>query len=190
MQRTSFSDMTSSLARSLEIAGEPWTPLIIRDIWLGRTRFDEITDNLEVSRKLLSNRLDTLVGAGIVERRQYEERPPRFEYVLTEKGYELMVVLLALLSWGDKWTAGKAGTPMLLRHKGCKQLTSAQVTCECCGEILRGDEVRLEPGPGLKITRGSRLLPERHPLHALSLAWAEEQKKKRRRSKPRAKARS
>ena len=186
MQRTSFGDMTCSLARTLNIAGEWWTPLVLRDIWLGRTRFDEIQENLELSRKLLADRLDTLVREGVVERRPYQEKPPRYEYLLTEKGGELMVVLLALLSWGDKWTAGKAGPPMLLRHKGCKKITEAQVTCGGCGEPLRANEVRLEPGPGLKLRRGSKLLPERHPFYDLSVEWAKAQ----RRRKPRSRAAS
>jgi DNA-binding HxlR family transcriptional regulator len=164
--------MTCSLARSLDVAGEWWTPLVIRDIWLGRTRFDEIQENLGMSRKLLADRLETLVREEVLERRQYQDRPPRHEYVLTEKGRELMVVLLAMLSWGDRWTAKDEGPPMFLRHKGCKQTADAQITCSCCGEVLRADEVRLEPGPGLRITRGTRPLPERHPFHELSVELA------------------
>src|SRR5205085_543485 len=78
MQRTSFSDMACSLARSLDVAGEWWTPLVVRDLWMGRHRFEEIQRNLEVSRKLLTDRLDTLVSEGVVERRQYLEHPPRY----------------------------------------------------------------------------------------------------------------
>jgi len=172
VQRTPLSDMTCSIARTLDVAGEWWTPMIIRDIWLGRTRFDEIQENLGMSRKLLADRLETLVRAGVVERRPYQERPVRHEYVLTEQGGELMVVLLAMLSWGDRWTAGDEGPPMHLRHKGCKKLVEAQVTCSCCGEQLRADEVRLEPGPGLRIRRGTTPLPERHPFHELSVQVA------------------
>src|SRR3954454_2483146 len=105
MQRTSFGDMACSIARSLDIAGEWWTPLVLRDIWMGRTRFDEIQENLDVSRKLLTIRLDNLVRQGVLTRQLYEERPQRYDYLLTEKGQELVVVLLALLSWGDRWTA-------------------------------------------------------------------------------------
>ena len=156
MQRTPLRDMTCSLARTVDIAGEWWTPLILRDIWVGRTRFAEIQDDLELSRKVLADRLDTLVSEGIVERRPYQERPPRHEYVLTEKGRELIEPLLALISWGDRWLAEDAGPPMLLRHKGCGEAVEAQVRCSCCGERLHAKEVRLEPGPGLRIGRGSR----------------------------------
>jgi DNA-binding HxlR family transcriptional regulator len=169
MQRTSFRDMTCSLARSLDIAGEPWTPLILRDIWMGRTRFDEIHEDLEVSRKLLAERLDTLIGEKVLTRKRYQDRPARYEYHLTEKGKELMVVLLALLSWGDRWTAGKAGAPMLMRHRACGEIASAEVTCSSCGQELHANEVWLEPGPGLRIGRGSQPLPERHPFYEASL---------------------
>ena len=108
----------------------------------------------------------------MIERRPYQDRPPRHEYVLTEQGGELMMVLLAMLSWGDRWTAGEDGPPMFLRHKGCKELVEARVTCSCCGEPLRADEVRLEPGPGLRIRRGTTPLPERHPLYELSVQFA------------------
>src|SRR3954447_1111066 len=164
MQRTSFSEMACSIARSLDVAGEYWTPLVLRDIWMGRTRFDEIQENLGVSRKLLADRLETLVREDILARQQYQERPVRHEYVLTEKGKELMVVLLALLSWGDRWTAKKAGPPMLLRHLGCSSPVEAQVTCSDCGEPLGADDLLLEPGPGFRIGRGTELLPERHPF--------------------------
>jgi DNA-binding HxlR family transcriptional regulator len=169
MQRTPFRDMTCSIARSLDVAAEWWTPLVLRDIWMGRTRFEEIQENLDISRKLLAGRLDTLVKEGVASRRRYQDRPPRHEYLLTEKGEELMVVLLALLSWGDRWTAKKAGPPMLVRHKACRELVEAEVRCSSCGGLLHANEVTLEPGPGLKTGWGTRPLPERHPLHAASL---------------------
>jgi len=156
MQRTSFTEMACSLARTLNIAGEYWTPLVIRDIWQGRHRFDEIQSNLEISRKLLTDRLGTLVREGAVERRLYSEHPPRYEYYLTDRGKELMEALLVLISWGDRWRADKAGPPMLMRHKGCREAVEAQVTCSHCGEELRADEVRLEPGPGARDGWGTR----------------------------------
>src|SRR5437764_1089866 len=136
MQRTTFADMACSIARSLDAVGEPWTPLIVRDLWLGRRRFDEIQANLDISRKLLTHRLKTLVDAGVVERKLYEERPPRYEYVLTKKGRELMDVLLVLMAWGDRWVSKQSGPPMVIRHKACGQKTKAQITCSSCGEAL------------------------------------------------------
>jgi DNA-binding HxlR family transcriptional regulator len=158
MQRTSFGDMACSLARSLDVAGEWWTPLVLRDVWLGRTRFDEIQDNLGLSRKVLADRLDTLVREGVLERRPYQERPPRHEYLLTEKGEELVAPLLALIAWGDRWAAGKAGPPLLLHHDRCGEVVEARVTCSSCGEPLRVHEVRVQLGPGARDRRGSRPL--------------------------------
>src|SRR4051812_4693920 len=103
MQRTSVGGMACSMARTLDVAGEWWSPLIVRDVWLGRTRFDEIQDNLGLSRKVLADRLETLVSEGVLERRPYQERPPRYDYLLTEKGRELMDAFLTLIGWGDRW---------------------------------------------------------------------------------------
>jgi DNA-binding HxlR family transcriptional regulator len=148
MQRTRFGDMACSIARTLDIAGEPWSPLIIRDVWVGMRRFDEIQRDLGVSRKVLAERLRWLVEQGILEQRAYSLRPLRHEYVLTEKGAELCDVLLAITAWGDRWTAGDAGPPVLLRHRPCGQLTRAELRCARCGGVLHASEVEVEPGPG------------------------------------------
>jgi DNA-binding HxlR family transcriptional regulator len=148
MQRTRFADMTCSIARTLDIAGEPWSPLIIRDIWVGINRFDQIQRELGISRKVLAERLKWLVQRGLLERRAYSERPARYEYLLTKKGLELCDVLIAITAWGDRWTAGDAGPPVLLRHHACGQWTRGELTCAACGEPLRAGEVDVEPGPG------------------------------------------
>jgi DNA-binding HxlR family transcriptional regulator len=151
--------MACSLARTLDIVGEWWTPLVVRDIWLGRSRFDEIQENLDVSRKLLSDRLETLVREGVVERVLYQERPERYEYLLTPMGKELAEAFTPLIGWGNRWTSGDAGPPSNVRHELCGEVVSAEVTCSHCGERLRSDEIRLEPGPGARIGRGTRPLP-------------------------------
>jgi DNA-binding HxlR family transcriptional regulator len=151
--------MACSLARTLDVAGEPWTPLILRDLWMRRNRFDEIQDNLGVSRKLLTDRLDTLVREGAVERRPYQDKPPRYEYRLTDKGKELLDALMVLISWGDRWRVDEDGAPMVMLHKACGETVRAEVTCSCCGEPLRADDVRLEPGPGFRHGWGTRPHP-------------------------------
>jgi DNA-binding HxlR family transcriptional regulator len=157
MQRTRFGDMACSIARTLEVAGEPWSPLIVRDVWVGITRFEEIQRDLGISRKVLAERLKWLVGQGVLERRVYSERPLRHEYSLTDKGAEFAGVLLAITAWGDRWTAGQAGPPALIRHHACGELTHAELHCARCGELLRATEVDIEPGPGLSgSARGSR----------------------------------
>jgi DNA-binding HxlR family transcriptional regulator len=149
MQRTDFSQMQCSIARTLAIAGEPWSPLVLRDVFVGINRFDEMQRDLGISRKVLAERLATLLEAGMLARRQYSERPPRYEYVLTEMGHEFADVLMAMVRWGDRWTAGEAGPPIVYRHRACGQLTHVEPRCAACGEELHSRDVDIEPGPGL-----------------------------------------
>jgi DNA-binding HxlR family transcriptional regulator len=149
VQRTDFSQMTCSIARSFGVAGEPWSPLVIRDVYIGINRFDDLHRDLGISRKVLAERLKHLIDAGMLERRAYSERPPRYEYVLTEMGSEFVDVLMAVVAWGDRWTAGDAGPPILYRHHSCGQVTHVEPHCAACGEILRSGDVDVEPGPGL-----------------------------------------
>ncbi len=102
MQRTSFEDMQCPIARSLERVGEWWSILILRDAFLGSTRFDQFQKNLGIAPNMLTRRLNGLVESGLMERRLYSERPPRSEYVLTERGRDFRPVLWALLAWGNK----------------------------------------------------------------------------------------
>jgi DNA-binding HxlR family transcriptional regulator len=148
MQRTDFSEMTCSIARSLAVAGEPWSPLVLRDVWVGIRRFDDIQRDLGISRKVLAERLRHLVDAGMLERRPYSERPPRHEYVLTSKGFEFVDVLMAMAAWGDRWTAGEAGPPALRRHRACGEIIQIEMRCSVCGEVLSAADVDVEAGPG------------------------------------------
>jgi DNA-binding HxlR family transcriptional regulator len=148
MRRTSFAEMNCSVARTLEVVGEWWTMLIIREAFSGIRRFDDMQRRLGIARNVLAARLQTLVDHGILERRLYQERPERFEYRLTEKGLDLYPALITLMRWGDRWTAGAAGPPIVLTHEVCGQETEAVVSCSHCGEPLRPREVRAEAGPG------------------------------------------
>jgi DNA-binding HxlR family transcriptional regulator len=161
VQRTSFADMTCSIARTLDVAGEWWSPLILRDVHIGITRFDDLRRDLGISRKVLTERLERLVEHGLLERHAYCERPPRYDYLLTEKGRELVDVLLAMVAWGDRWTAGDEGPPVLLRHLGCGELTHAEIHCARCGRPLHADDVRVEAGPGGSAGAGTRVVAER-----------------------------
>jgi DNA-binding HxlR family transcriptional regulator len=161
MPRTSFADMTCSIARTLDATGDWWSPLILRDVHLGITRFDELRRDLGISRQVLAERLERLVDHGVLERRAYSERPRRHDYLLTEKGRGLVDVLLAMVAWGDRWTAGEQGPPVLLRHRGCGELTHAEIQCAQCGQPLRADEVSVEAGPGGGDGPGTRVVAER-----------------------------
>src|SRR3984885_15167489 len=116
-----FADLNCSIARPLSFLGERWALLVLRDLFLGRRRFDEIQDSLGVASNVLSQRLATLVEEGIVERRRYSEHPERFEYRLTEKGKDLMPTLWALMRWGDRWTAA-GGAPVETVHDDCGEV--------------------------------------------------------------------
>jgi DNA-binding HxlR family transcriptional regulator len=102
MQRKSFSDMQCPIARGLEHVGEWWSILILRDAFRGLTRFDEFSESLGIAPNMLARRLAALVEAGLLERRRYNERPPRDEYVLTERGRDFRPVLLAMMAFGNK----------------------------------------------------------------------------------------
>ncbi|WP_249998611.1 helix-turn-helix domain-containing protein [Actinoplanes sp. M2I2] len=147
MQRTQFGDMACSIARTLDVFGEPWTPLVLRDVWAGLTRFDQIQADLGISRKVLTERLNHLVGQGVLERRPYDRRP-RYEYVLTGKGTELAEVLMVMAAWGDKWLAGEAGPPVLHRHHACGHVSRAELRCAHCGEAMGPGDIDLLTGPG------------------------------------------
>ncbi|MEY2417805.1 MAG: hypothetical protein QOG90_485 [Actinomycetota bacterium] len=148
MRKASFADMNCSIAQSLEIIGEWWTLLILRDCFLGIRRFDDFVERLGIARNVLTNRLDTLVDAGVLERHPYDEGRGRFDYVLTDKGRALWPVISALRQWGDEWILGEGNEPMLLEHKACGHATTVVPTCDHCGEALDARAVRAVPGPG------------------------------------------
>ena len=160
MQRTSFDQMTCSIARTVEVIGEWWTPLVLRDISMGITRFDAIQRNLGISRKVLTERLGTLVEHGVLKRKPYQENPTRYDYSLTEKGVDLAMVLLAMQAWGDRWVFGEDSAPVVLRHDACGALARPVAACSSCGEPLLPTEITPLPGPGAKSGPGTRVTLE------------------------------
>src|SRR4051795_12487983 len=147
MQRTNFGEMACSIARTLDVIGEPWSPLVLRDVWAGLTRFEQIQADLGISRKVLTERLNHLVDSGVLERRPYDRRP-RYEYVLTGKGLELVELLMVMVAWGDKWLAGEAGPPGFYRHHACGEVSAGELRCGHCGEPMRPGDIDVLPGPG------------------------------------------
>ena len=127
-----------SIARTLELVGERWALLALREVFLGVRRFDAIQRNTGAPRDILSARLRKLLSAGLLERRQYQERPARFEYRLTEAGRDLLPVLLTLMDWGDKHLAD--GEPPLTYRHSCGADFKPVLVCEACGEpVARRD---------------------------------------------------
>jgi DNA-binding HxlR family transcriptional regulator len=134
-----------SIARALEIVGERWTLLIIRDAFLGLRRFEELQESLGIARNVLTDRLNRLVEAGILERVRYSERPERYEYHLTEKGRELDVALAGLRQWGDTYVSERP--PRILRRRSDKKPVVAAFVSEGA-KTLEFRELELVPGPG------------------------------------------
>lgn len=138
--------MNCSVAGALEIVGEWWTFLVLRDAFLGVRRFEDFQRRLGIARNVLTARLQTLVSHGILERRRYQERPERYEYRLTDKGLELHPILVSLMQWGDKW-AGEA-PPMDLVHKGCGHPSKPLMVCDHCGAAVHARDMQPVTGPG------------------------------------------
>lgn len=157
--------MRCSLARSLEMMGDWWSPLILRDLFLDVRRFDELTEDLGISRNLLTRRLKSLVESGLIERIAYQRGPARYEYRLTEAGRDLVPILLALTAWGDRWARPKQGRPILFQHTVCGHPFEAKVTCSACGEEITAAAVKPLPGPGGAAMRGTKIVAKRLKLN-------------------------
>jgi DNA-binding HxlR family transcriptional regulator len=143
-----YTGQTCSIARTLEVIGERWTMLIVRDVFLGLRRFDEIQADLGIARNVLASRLDRLVETGVLEKALYRERPPRYEYGLTGKGRDLWPVLLELMQWGDRHAAGRDGAPVIYRHRDCGGTVGSGRRCAACGALVERGDVAVEAGPG------------------------------------------
>ena len=151
MLPSTYDDQNCSVARALEIVGERWTILLVRDAMLGIRRFEDFQARLGVSRAVLSDRLGQLVEHGVMERVRYQRRPDRYEYTLTELGLELWPAIKALHEWGASLTGHTP--PRQFRHRDCGGRPRAAVHCDKCGEELTVDDVVTFPTPGAPVSR-------------------------------------
>ncbi len=167
VKRVSFEEMPCSVAQTLEVMGEWWTPLIVRDVSLGLRRFEEIQDDLGISRNILSDRLNKLVDEGILFRTNIARTGTRYDYRLTDKGRDLIPVIHALRQWGDKWAPRPEGPYTELVHTTCDHVTHPVLTCDHCGEPATPETLRARPGanfvddPAHPITRARAAKAER-----------------------------
>ena len=145
-----------SIERALEIIGDRWTVLVLRDAFRGLHRFDDFRRDLDIARPVLADRLRRLVEAGVLERRQYCERPPRFEYHLTPMGVDLSPALVALMRWGDHWLSGGDGPPTVLVHGPCGHELDQTYVCWACEQTFAPTAIRSRPGPGSEANTGGR----------------------------------
>jgi DNA-binding HxlR family transcriptional regulator len=152
MLKRDYEGQNCSIARALEVVGDRWTLLIIRDVILGHTRFDQLSDSLGVASNVLTDRLNRLVAEGVLERVPYNERPERFEYRLTKKGRELGLVLIALMQWGDRHLSDKP--PRIARRRSDRSPVSVRLVAKD-DSVVGPDDLELVPGPGAgKAARG------------------------------------
>jgi DNA-binding HxlR family transcriptional regulator len=142
-----------SIARALEVVGERWSLLIIRNaLFAGSTRYSHFQRSLGIASNILKDRLDGFVEAGIMRRHRYSEQPELFEYLLTEKGRDFAPALIALTEWGDRWSAPD-GRPIVYSHTVCGSEVGHEVLCPACGRVDDLAEVAARPGPGMPAER-------------------------------------
>jgi DNA-binding HxlR family transcriptional regulator len=146
--RTSTADWPCTIARSIDLLGEGWTLLVMRQACLGTRRFEDFQRSLGIGRNILTLRLNRLVDEGLLRRVEYQERPVRHEYRLTEKGRDVYPILAAMAAYGDKWLVGDEGTPLVLHHTACDHDMVAVVTCSACAKPLDVRQVQARKGPG------------------------------------------
>ena len=149
MKRTSLEHLNCSVARSLDVIGEWWTLMIVRDVFQGKRRFEEIRQDLGISRNVLTDRLGTLVARGILHKVPVEKGFE--EYRLPPKGVDLHSVIVTVMQWGDRWEAPD-GPPLELVHE-CGHVTNVHLACGCCGGEVTAFNVTPKPGPGMKSRR-------------------------------------
>jgi DNA-binding HxlR family transcriptional regulator len=146
----SYPDQVCSIARSLEVVGERWTLLILRDAVLGMSRFEEFQEDLGIATNTLTNRLKLLCDEQVLERVSDPDRPGRPKYVLTDKGRELAPALILLMKWGDRHYPTPTGPPRLTLHAGCGGNIGPDLCCDRCGKHAVHAEIELPPGPGAR----------------------------------------
>ncbi len=144
----SFGRENCSLEATASIIGDRQTLLVLRESFLRVRRFGDLRRNTGLARNILADRLQALVAHGILERREYQKRPERFEYRLTQKGLDLYPILLGLMDWGAKYETGKEGTLVNVRHKGCGTVAQPHLACPGCGEPVSARDMEALPGSG------------------------------------------
>jgi DNA-binding HxlR family transcriptional regulator len=136
MRGVSLASLNCPVARTLDIVGERWTLLVLRDAFNGVRRYEDFAARLPIARNVLAGRLRTLVAHGILERERYQDHPPRYSYRLTPRGMELYPVIVALMQWGNRHRMAEATATLEVRHKGCGHQVEAAVVCSGCDERL------------------------------------------------------
>lgn len=138
-----------SVGRALEVLGDKWILLILREAFFGVRHYDEFQSNLGIATNILSNRLKRLVESKIMKKKKDTKDARRVQYTLTRKGIDLFDVTLALMQWGDRWLADKDGPPLILTHKTCGRRLKSAMTCADCGKVVNAFDVIYKEGPAI-----------------------------------------
>ena len=141
-ERVSHIENVCTVERTLNLIGDRWTFLILREAMFNMRRFEEFSKNLSISRNILTTRLKNLLKNHIFKRIQYSERPVRYEYRLTDRGVDCMPIILAEINWENKWVAGSSSDLILLRHKSCGQIFEPIIVCSHCSVVVRGSDIK------------------------------------------------
>jgi len=165
-----------SVSRTLSVIGDRWTLLILRDCFLKVRRFDDFQARLGIGRPVLAERLQKLIDNFVLTKVAYHERPPRYEYRLTQKGLDLYPVVMAINHWGDTYMVEKKGRPLLHRHATCGHTFNPVHACSQCGEALDPRRVQVEAGPG---ARDTTPMPISYPASAESRMKVKQAPKRR-----------
>jgi DNA-binding HxlR family transcriptional regulator len=155
LPKTAFADFSCSIARTLDVVGEWWTLLILRDLFAGLSRYDEIQQDLGIASNILAARLKRLRDEGLVERQVAPEDARSWRYQLTERGRDLYPVIISLMAWGDKWLTPPGKQPVLMVHESCGHVTAAVPSCSVCHEPLALETLTFLPGPGARSGPGT-----------------------------------
>jgi DNA-binding HxlR family transcriptional regulator len=169
MLRRDYDGQTCSIAAALAVVGERWSLLIVRDVFLGVRRFDEIQADLGIARNILQSRLTRLLDEGVLERRTYQEHPPRYEYRLTDKGMDLWPTIDALMRWGDRYEQRADGPPTVIVHRGCGGDVDDHRICAACGARVSARQAQPRMGPGAGPAHPLRLHVEKKASEARSV---------------------
>jgi DNA-binding HxlR family transcriptional regulator len=163
MKRVSFETMQCSIAQTLEVVGEWWTLLVLREVFFGRRRFGDMVEDLGIARNILTDRLNKLVDEKILVRHDITGTGGRYEYRLTDQGREIFPVLIALMQWGDRWRKLPKGAPTELVHRTCNHKTAPVLVCSHCGEPLSAADVAARPGRRFRHDRDHPLVRANAP---------------------------
>jgi len=159
VSRSDLSHTTCTVARTIEIVGDVWALMVLREMFLGSRRFDDLQTQTGVSPHILSRRLKRLVAEDIVGRRLYSEHPPRYEYRLTRKGRDLWPVIIALKGWGDRWLDRPGPPPVTLQHASCGKRTRPIFVCSACGDPIDARTSRAHLSAEMKCERETNRRP-------------------------------